>query len=403
MSKVRVAVAGLGKMGLSHLAMIRPHPDVDLVGVCDASGYVLDVLSKHTGVTTFTDYETMLDSSAPDAVVIATPSHLHASMSRAALTRGIHVFCEKPLFLDPADGAELSALAAAKGLVTQVGYHNKFVGAFQEVKRLLDAGAIGEVTDALAEAYGPVVLKPACRSWRTSRSSGGGCLYDYAAHPIDLLTWYLGEATSVSGSALQTIFSRETDDAVVSTLHFGEDRTAQLRANWSDESQRKMTTKISIWGTGGRIYADRQEIQVFLRGTQPVPEGYTEGWSVKYTTELTEAPWFYLRGEEYSAQLDEFVRRVADHRLDGVNTFASASATDRVIDRIARDAAGLPPRDAPAEPSQGDHARDVAPRRRTRAAATARGALRSARHRIGPMARSVRTRATRTISDWRPR
>ncbi len=336
--QISVALVGLGKMGLSHLAMIRPHPDVRLVGVCDAAGYLLDVLGKYTGVSTFTDYVTMLDETKPDAVLISTPSALHAPMVREALQRDIHVFCEKPLFLDPADGVELTALAQARGLVTQVGYHNKFVGAFQEVKRLLEAGAIGQVNTVHAEAYGPVVLKPAGKTWRSRRNTGGGCLYDYAAHPLDLVTWYLGKPDAVGGSRLTSIFSAEIDDAVTSTLYYPGGVTAQLTTNWSDESQRKMTTKISIWGTGGHIHADRQEVQVYLRGTDPVPEGYRQGWTVRYTTELTESPWFYLRGEEYSHQLDAFVRRVQQRELDGPNTFASASVTDEVIAMIVRDA-----------------------------------------------------------------
>ena len=92
-------------------------------------------------------------------------------MVRAALTRGIHVFCEKPLFLDTRDGAELTALAAQRGLVTQVGYHNRFVGTFAEAKRLLEIGAIGTVTNALAEAYGPVVTKPSKGGWRDQRAA----------------------------------------------------------------------------------------------------------------------------------------------------------------------------------------------------------------------------------------
>ena len=135
--------------------------------MCDSTGYVLDVLGKYTGVPTFNDYDEMLDEADLDAVVIATPTHLHAPMVRTALERGLHVFCEKPFCLDPADADELAALAAERGLVTQVGYHNRFVGAFSEVKRLLDAGAIGEVTHVLAEAYGPVVLKPKGRTWRS--------------------------------------------------------------------------------------------------------------------------------------------------------------------------------------------------------------------------------------------
>ncbi|WP_449281012.1 Gfo/Idh/MocA family protein [Leucobacter sp.] len=335
---IDVAVVGLGKMGLSHLSMIGAHPDVNLVGVCDATGYLLDILAKYTGVKTYKDLTRMLDEAEPQALIIATPTHLHAGMIRTALERGIHVFCEKPLVIDPADGVELVELAAARGAVTQVGYHNRFVGAFREVKRLLELDAIGPVNTALAEAYGPVVLKPAGRTWRSQRATGGGCLYDYAAHPLNLLTWYIGQPESVSGSQLTSIFSAQIDDAVASTLHYP-GGTAQIISNWSDESQRKMTTKITLWGTHGRIYADRQEIQVYLRDTAPIPEGYRAGWNVRYTTDLTEAPWFYLRGEEYSAQLDAFVQRVRSRQVAGTNDFASAAVTDRVISMISEDAA----------------------------------------------------------------
>ena len=175
---IDLAVVGLGKMGLSHLAMIKAHPDVNLVGVCDSTRYVLDVLGKYTGVPVYTDLTDMLDKAKPAAVIIATPTHLHAGMVRQALERRIHVFCEKPLFTDPSESAALTDLAAQRGLVTQVGYHNRFVASFREVHRLLGLGAIGPVTTALAEAYGPVVLKPAGRSWRSQRTSGGGSLYD---------------------------------------------------------------------------------------------------------------------------------------------------------------------------------------------------------------------------------
>ena len=339
---VKVGIVGLGKMGLSHLAIFRAHPDVELVGVCDSTGYVLDVLSKYTGVRTFKDLDAMLRDARPDAVVIATPSHLHAPMVRTALQAGVHVFCEKPFTLDDAEGAALTELARSKELVTQVGYHNHFVAAFGELKRLVDAGALGRVTHVLAEAYGPVVLAPKGGTWRSRRSSGGGCLYDYAAHPIDLVQWYLGPPERVVGSRLTRIFSAETDDEVLSTLVYPDDVTAQVSVSWSDESQRKMTTKVSIWGTAGRAYADRQEVQAYLRDTREPPEGYTHGWNVRYTTDLTEQPWYYLRGEEYSAQADAFVRRVAEGRTEGENTFDAALATDRILTMISSDAAGSP-------------------------------------------------------------
>jgi predicted dehydrogenase len=335
---IRVAVVGLGKMGLSHLALLRAHPQVELAAICDSSNYVLSVLQKYTGVATHSDYEKMLRHVPLDAVLIATPTRTHARMVRSALERDLHVFCEKPFTLSKADAEELASLGRDRGLVTQVGYHNRFVGAFREVKALLDSGALGTVTHALGEAYGPVVTKAKGSTWRSQRAEGGGCLYDYAAHPIDLLNWFLGEPVGVGGTALNRIFSRETEDEVFSTLYYPEGRTAQISVNWSDESYRKMTTRVTIWGTTGRIFADRQECQVYLRDDAPRPPGYERGWNVRYTTELTEPVWFYLRGEEYSAQIDHFIEQIDERRPDGLNAFDSAAVTDGVIAMMLADA-----------------------------------------------------------------
>jgi predicted dehydrogenase len=334
----RVAVVGLGKMGISHLAIARATPGVEIAAVCDASGYLLGVLRKYTGVRTFSNLDKMLAAVDLDAVIIATPSSLHAPMVRSAIRRGVHVFCEKPFVLDVTDGERLVDEAHAAGVVTQVGYHNRYVGAFREVKSLLGQRAIGEVTHILGEAYGPVVLKPQGGTWRSKSAEGGGSLYDFAAHPLNLINWYVGAPQAVAGTVLNPIFSREIDDEAYSTLYFDTGQSAALSVNWSDESVRKMTTRITVWGTKGRIFADRQECQVYLRGPE-VPDGYQVGWNVRYTTALTEPVAFYLRGEEYSAQLEEFVRRVEAGKTEGENDFASALVTDRTIAMLRADAA----------------------------------------------------------------
>ena len=358
---IKIAVVGLGKMGLSHYAVVKAHPDVEVRGICDSSSYVLGVLKKYTGVPTYSDFDTMLEKADLDAVVIATPSSSHAKMVGAALERDLHVFCEKPFTLSAHDAEALTALGGERGLVTQVGYHNRFVGAFREVKKLLDAGAIGEVTHVLGEAYGPVVLKPKGGTWRSRRTEGGGCLYDYAAHVIDLVSWYVGEPVGVGGTVLNSVFSREIDDEVFSTLYYPEGKTAQISVNWSDESYRKMTTRITVWGTMGRIFADRQECQVYIRDTATPQTGYEHGWNVRYTTDLTEPVWFYLRGEEYSAQIDSFVQRVKERRTDGVNRFQSAGVTDRIIGMLIADAGkGISTR------ADGAMIEPVSPRRRRR-------------------------------------
>lgn len=340
--KVRIAVVGLGKMGLSHFAMVNAHPDTETLA-CDATGFLVDMLGKYIPNKMYKKYDDLLDKEQLDAVVIATPSRFHAPMVRAALDKGISVFCEKPFCLDWEESQVLAELAEARGLVNQVGYHYRYVGAFQEMKKIIDSGALGKVTHVLAEAYGPVILRPKRQSWRSQKSEGGGCLYDYAAHPLNMLNWLFGAPEHVSGSVLNSIFSKDIDDEVYATLAFANDVTAQLSVNWSDESHRKMTTKISMTGTNGRLYADRQECQLYQRSEMPELPGYTTGWNVKYTTELTQDPWFYLRGEEYSNQIDDFVAAVRDAKpIGGENSFHSAAQTDKSIAMILEnDAQGI--------------------------------------------------------------
>ncbi|HSS99852.1 MAG TPA: Gfo/Idh/MocA family oxidoreductase, partial [Terriglobales bacterium] len=240
--------------------------------------------------------------------------------------------------LDVVDGSELVDLAASKGLVTQVGYHYRFVGAFNEAKRLLDAKVLGRVHHVRGEAYGPVVLRPKGSTWRASRNEGGGCLYDYASHAIDIVTYLLGSPVGVGGTVLNKVFSRDVEDEVYSTLYFADGMTGQIAANWSDESYRRMSTQVTIWGTNGKMIVDRQEIKLFVRNasdsTIPVPPG----WSIRYTTDFHSDVGYYLRGEEYSAQIDYFLRSIAERRKDNVSSFASALQTDRVIAMMLQNA-----------------------------------------------------------------
>lgn len=342
---IRVGVIGLGKMGLSHLAILGAHAGVEVAGVCDASGYILSVLGKYSGFPTYSAAQEMFREADLDAVLIATPTESHGLLARQAIESGLHVFVEKPFGLDAAESTELAELAASRGVVGQVGYHNRFVAAFQETKRIIDSGALGRITHVLAESYGPVVLKTKGGTWRSQKDQGGGALYDYAAHPLNLLNWYFGELLEARGVVLGNVFSQQTDDEVYAGLLFPRGVTGQLSVNWSDESQRKMTTKVSIWGTMGRLFADRQECQVYLRSGAKLPEGYNEGWNVRYTTDLTVPVDFYLRGEEYSAQLDAWVTRIAAGSVEGTSDLHTGAATDRAIALLIDDATDYrPPR-----------------------------------------------------------
>lgn len=332
---IKVGLIGAGKMGLSHLAILGAHPEVEIVGVSDTSSIVINSLKKYSPFRCFTDYRLMLDVSRPEAVFVAVPTKLHATMIRELIQRKIHVFAEKPFCLNPEEGLSLVNMARENGVVNQVGYHNRFIGTFNEVKSILDRGDLGQIDHFSGEAYGPVVIKKKQDNWRSRPSEGGGCLMDYASHVIDLINFLIAPVQSVRGSLLKSIYSDSVEDAVYSLLQLQNNVSGTLMVNWSDETYRKMSTSITIYGSKGKVIADANEMKVYFKES-PASESYSRGWNVRYVTDLTSPVDFNLRGEEYTAQIDHFISAVQGKAANDRNTFSTSWATDRAIDLIRK-------------------------------------------------------------------
>jgi predicted dehydrogenase len=279
----------------------------------------------------------MIDETQPECLFVATPTKFHAEMVIYALERGIHVFCEKPFSLKSDEGAQMVKLVKEKHLVNQVGYHNRFIGTFNEMKRLVEKGILGDIFHFLGEAYGPVVLKEKGGTWRSDREQGGGCLFDYASHVLNLIHYIVGNPTEAGGTLLKTIYSKEVEDAVYASLLLENGLTGQLSVNWSDETYRKMSTSIKIEGKKGKMTADATELKIYLKEENKM-ENLPKGWTVKYITDLTPQVNFNLRGEEYSAQVDYFIECIKNNNPSDRSSFESAFAIDQIIDKLIKDA-----------------------------------------------------------------
>ncbi len=267
--KLRGGIIGLGKMGLSHAAIVGPHPNAELVAVCDTSSLILDAFKKFTSVNVYTDYIRMIDNEKLDFVIVATPTRFHYPIVKYALEKGIHTFCEKPFSLRTNEGEELVSLADQKWLVNQVGYHNHFIGTFIELKRLLKANILGELVHFTGEAYGPVVTKEKGGTWRSDPEEGGGCLFDYASHVINLIQEIAGRPVNAKGTLRKMIYSKNVEDAVYSMLTLESGLTGVLSVNWSDETYRKMSTSLTLIGKKGKIICDATEIKIYLKEANP--------------------------------------------------------------------------------------------------------------------------------------
>lgn len=333
---IKGAIIGLGKMGLSHASVLGAHPDVDLVAVCDTSSIVLSAFKKLTKIKTYDDYRKMIVTESLDFVVVATPTKLHYPIVKFALEHDLHVFCEKPFSLRETEGEELVDIAKRKKLVNQVGYHNHFIGTFREMKRLINKKVIGELVHFTGEAYGPVVTREKVSTWRSNPNEGGGCLFDYASHVLNLIQEILGRPIKVSGMQLKKIYSKAVEDAVYGSLFLDSGVSGLVSVNWSDETYRKMSTKITGIGKNGKIICDATEIKIYLKDSVK-SEKLEKGWTIKYITELAIPVDFYLRGEEYSAQIDNFIDCIKNEKMSVHNTFEQALYTDKIMNMIIND------------------------------------------------------------------
>lgn len=335
---IKAAIIGLGKMGMSHAAILGGLPNVELVAACDMDSLLQSAFKKLTKIQMYTDYKKMIEEQKPDCVYVVTPTKLHYEMVMFALEHGCHVFCEKPFALTNEEGEKMVAMAKAKGLVNQVGYHNRYIGTFNEMKRLLAEGVIGKPFHFMGEAYGPVVLKSKGGTWRSDKKNGGGCIEDYAAHVLNLINYVTGSTLiECRGTQMPSIFSNEVDDAVYGSLYLANGLKGQISVNWSDDTVRKMTTSIKIEGDGGKLEADATTLKIYVKENKP-DYGLQKGWSFKYITDVTPQVDFNLRGEEYTAESQAFINSIITGKVDDRNSFESALQTDYIIKKMEEDA-----------------------------------------------------------------
>lgn len=331
------AIIGFGRMGITHCAILNTHPSIRISAVCDTSSFVVNTFQKHAGIKGFTDVHRMLDTVPLDFVVIATPTSSHHDMILEALKRRIHVFVEKPLTLAADESGQLGEHATRARLVNQVGYVNRFNEVFTTVKGLLASKLLGEVQHFRCGMYAPTVLREPKGGWRGQRKTGGGCLLDFASHGIDLILFMFGVPNRIAGSAVRSIYSRQAEDAVYSTFLYSDGLSGHLSCNWSDESYRKPAYRFEVEGASGRLLADQHGFKLYLR-KPPADSPYKAGWNVRCATDLGQPVRFYLRGNEFTRQLDYFVEKVCARDMSNVSGFASAAETDRAIRAILNDA-----------------------------------------------------------------
>jgi predicted dehydrogenase len=333
---LRGGFIGFGRMGITHYSILNSHEGVEIVSVSDPSKTLMKIINKYMGLKTYPDYREMINKEQIDFVVISTPTGSHAEIIREALGKNLHIFTEKPFTLNPQEGREILQYLEGKSLVNQVGYVNRFNEVFMEVRRHIEDGLIGKIKNFCSEMYGPTVLKDNRGNWRGKTKMGGGCMYEFSSHCIDLVIYLLGEPAKVAGSIIQSIYSSGVDDMVISNFIYNSGFSGTIMVNWSDETYRKPTNIIKILGTKGKIIADKHAYKIFMKETNE-HSGFHKGWNTRYITDIAKNVRFYVRGNEFTRQLDYFVNCIKEKQRENISDFHEAHKTDLVMEKIRHD------------------------------------------------------------------
>lgn len=336
-SKIKLAIIGAGRMGITHYSIINSHPKVEMVAVADLSPLVLTMMKKYLPVKTFKDYNDLFESTSIDGVLVCTPPKLHYPIIKKAAEKGIHVFVEKPFTTKKQEALELAELYHKKNLINQVGYVLRFNDCFIKSKQLIDDGLLGKITRFKAEKYSATITSGDDSSgWRVTREDGGGALFEMASHAIDLVNYLIGAPDKIVGSSLTKIYSKNVEDAVSATFLYKDGKSGYIDINWSDTSYRKPASKIEVFGTNGKLVVNEHSIKIFLNEANET-EKLQKGWNTLYITDVFSNVPFYVRGNEFTRQLYEFANSIIENKYDSLCTFDDGVKTIDVIEKIFDD------------------------------------------------------------------
>ena len=193
--KIRAAVFGTGFMGKVHTEAIRRLGNVEVAAVAGSSEEnarqfaAAQFIAKSTA-----DWRGLAADPEIDAVHICTPNALHYPMVKAALERGKHVVCEKPLTMTAAKAHELSALALRKNLVNCVNHNLRFYPVVQRVRSMIAAGELGEILVVNGTYFQDWLLYDTDWNWRATAEAGGElrAMGDIGSHWMDMIQHLTG-------------------------------------------------------------------------------------------------------------------------------------------------------------------------------------------------------------------
>jgi predicted dehydrogenase len=342
MQTLRAALVGFGFIAEkghlpAYLASMRSGGPFELVAVADGCAARRELARRLVPeARVYSDYGAILagELGRVDFLDIATPPCDHASIASAALERGLHVLCEKPLTSSLEAARELIARADRTGRVVFPCHNYRHAPVVKTVRRVLDSGVIGDVrlvtlqTFRHAHARGVDEWRP---DWRRERTiAGGGIAMDHGSHSFYLAFDWMGAYPSSVAASTSTAYGRDTEDNVACTMRFPGNRLATAYLSWTAGMRRVLYT---VHGARGAIRVEDDEVEVVTAEEDGVGPLHWESESALVASgwmDASHSAWF-------RSVLDDFAAAIARRDLTSTDAEDAVRCIE-VIDATYRSA-----------------------------------------------------------------
>ncbi len=239
---VRLALVGYGYWGPNLARNFHQLEGAELAYVVDANPAALEKAQRLYGCVTAADVGVALADASVDAVVIATPARTHFALGRQALLAGKHVFVEKPLTMDLAEGKALTALADSLGLILMVGHVFEFNPAVRYIKQAIDSGDLGDLFYLYSKRVNLGRVQ-----------SDVNALWSIAPHDVSIVLYLLGQMPVAVRCQGASCLNGQVEDVIFLTLNFAGNMLCHVHASWLDPSK---TREMTVVGSHKMIVYD---------------------------------------------------------------------------------------------------------------------------------------------------
>jgi UDP-N-acetyl-2-amino-2-deoxyglucuronate dehydrogenase len=244
------AIALLSKTGL---------PGVRLVAVTDVAAGAAAAFAAAHGCPAEPDLGALLARPDIEVVCVCVPSGLHAEVGIRAARAGKHLVVEKPIDVSLAAADRLIDAARAAGVALTVISQHRFDPGLVELRRLLDAGALGRLVlgEASTKWYRSQAYYDSA-AWRGTYAMDGGSLMNQGVHYLDLLRWCLGPPAEVTAVCTTQAHQIEVEDTSLAIVRFASGAVGTILS--STAAYPGFPQRLEITGTAGTVIVEDGQI-----------------------------------------------------------------------------------------------------------------------------------------------